>query len=91
VQGFVADDGTATVVEINPRFSGGLPLSLAAGADLVGTYLAGVRRPDVELPQLWFTPGVRMSRYFAETYSGPDGLPVADPCAAPAGVPAVGA
>ena len=81
VQGFVADDGTATVVEINPRFSGGLPLSLAAGADLVGTYLAGIRDPQAELPFLFFTPGVRMSRYFAETYSRADGLPVADPCA----------
>ena len=37
VQGFVADDGAATVVEINPRFSGGLPLTLAAGADVVAT------------------------------------------------------
>jgi carbamoyl-phosphate synthase large subunit len=89
VQGFVDDSGAATVVEINPRFSGGLPLTLAAGADVVGTYLAGVVDPAAELPQLWFTPGVRMSRYFAETYTGPEGLPVADPCAAPLAVPAV--
>jgi carbamoyl-phosphate synthase large subunit len=68
-------------VEINPRFSGGLPLSLAAGADVVGTYLTGIRDPKAELPFLFFTPGVRMSRYFAETYSRADGLPVADPCA----------
>lgn len=81
VQGFVADDGTATVVEINPRFSGGLPLTLAAGADVVSTYLAGIRDPHAELPFLWFTPGVRMSRYFAETYTSSDGAPVADPCA----------
>jgi carbamoyl-phosphate synthase large subunit len=80
VQGFVADDGTATVVEINPRFSGGLPLTLAAGADVVSTYLAGIRDPEAELPFLWFTAGVRMSRYFAETYTSADGLPVADPC-----------
>jgi carbamoyl-phosphate synthase large subunit len=79
VQGFVDDDGAATVVEINPRFSGGLPLTLAAGADVVGTYLAGVLDPTVELPELWFTPGVQMSRYFAKTYTGPDGLPIADP------------
>ena len=84
VQGFVAEDGTVTVVEINPRFSGGLPLTLAAGADVVGTYLAGVREPAAELPYLFFTPGVRMSRYFAETYTAPDGSPVIDPCAAPA-------
>jgi carbamoyl-phosphate synthase large subunit len=89
VQGFVADDGTATVVEINPRFSGGLPLTLAAGADLVAAYLAGVLVPAAVLPPLWFTPGVQMSRYFAETYTGPDGLPVTDPCAVRAGSPAV--
>ena len=35
VQGFVAEDGGVAVVEINPRFSGGLPLTLAAGADVV--------------------------------------------------------
>ena len=81
VQGFVSDGGTASVVEINPRFSGGLPLTLAAGADVVSAYLTGIRDPRAELPSLWFTPGVRMSRYFAETYTGPDGLPVADPSA----------
>jgi carbamoylphosphate synthase large subunit len=79
VQGFVADDGTATVVEINPRFSGGLPLTLAAGADVVSAYLAGVRGEP--LPELSFRPGVAMSRYFAETYSSEDGGPVVDPCA----------
>jgi carbamoyl-phosphate synthase large subunit len=81
VQGFLVDDGTATVVEINPRFSGGLPLTLAAGADVVSAYLAGIRDPEVDLPPLWFRPGVRMSRYFAETYTASDGRPVADPCA----------
>jgi carbamoyl-phosphate synthase large subunit len=80
VQGFVADDGSVTVVEINPRFSGGLPLTLAAGADVVSAYLTGIRDPRAELPFLYFTPGVRMSRYFAETYTGVDGRPVADPC-----------
>jgi carbamoyl-phosphate synthase large subunit len=87
VQGFVAGDGTATVVEINPRFSGGLPLTLAAGADVVAAYLAGLREPDAELPLLYFTPGVRMSRYFAEIYTGPDAAPVEDPCAVPAVAP----
>jgi carbamoyl-phosphate synthase large subunit len=81
VQGFVADDGTVTAVEINPRFSGGLPLTLAAGADVVSAYLAGVREPGVPLPALDFRPGVTMSRYFAETYASDDGSPVVDPCA----------
>lgn len=81
VQGFVADDGSATVVEINPRFSGGLPLTLAAGADVVSAYLTGVREPGAPLPHLQFRAGVSMSRYFAETYASEDGSPVADPCA----------
>ena len=84
VQGFVAEDGAATVVEINPRFSGGLPLTLAAGADVVSAYLAGIRDASAPLEPLAFTPGVRMSRYFAETYTSDDGAPVADPCAVPA-------
>jgi carbamoyl-phosphate synthase large subunit len=83
VQGFVDDGGEATVVEVNPRFSGGLPLTLAAGADVVGTYLAGIRQPGATLPHLYFAPGVRMSRYFAETYACADGLPVTDPCRLP--------
>ena len=61
----------------------------SAASRLVPTaYLTGVRNPGAALPQLWFTPGVRMSRYFAETYTGADGLPVADPCAATATVTA---
>jgi len=87
VQGFVGPDGAVSIVEINPRFSGGLPLTLAAGADVVATYLDGIRHPDAELPFLYFAPGVRMSRYFAETYTRADGLPIVDPCA-PAAVPA---
>ena len=44
-----------------------------------------VRRPaeldgvDAVLQPLWFRPGVRMSRYFAETYSADDGSPVPPP------------
>lgn len=84
VQGFVGPDGRATVMEVNPRFSGGLPLTLAAGADVVAAYLTGIRSPGTPLAPLHFTPGVAMSRYFAETYTGPDGAPVADPCTAAA-------
>ena len=84
VQGFVGDDGRPTVVEINPRFSGGLPLTLAAGADVVSAYLTGIRQPGRQLQHLWFTPGVRMRRYFAEVFTAEDGSPVADPSAAKA-------
>ena len=79
VQGFVADDGRVTVVEINPRFSGGLPLTLAAGADVVSTYLTGIREPGRRLQHLWFTPGVSMRRYFAEVFTAEDGSLLPDP------------
>jgi carbamoyl-phosphate synthase large subunit len=89
VQGFVADPAAlaadpearvpVTIVEVNPRFSGGLPLTLAAGADVVGTYVNGILDPHTELPRLRFQPGVRMARHFAEVYYAADGSPVADP------------
>ncbi|GAA1637465.1 ATP-grasp domain-containing protein [Actinoplanes couchii] len=79
VQGFLNEHGEATVVEVNPRFSGGLPLTLAAGADVVGTYLTGILDPFTPLGSLGFQPGVRMSRHFAELYYTADGTPVPDP------------
>ena len=81
VQGFVGPgvlqgrpEGPGDVVvftEVNPRFSGGLPLSLAAGCDLVGQYLRGMHGLPLEPERLGFTAGVRMFRYFAEVFEGP--------------------
>ncbi len=70
VQGFVGEDGETHITEVNPRFSGGLPLSLAAGADLVGQYLRGVRGLALETDKLAFRPGVRMMRRFVEVFEG---------------------
>jgi carbamoyl-phosphate synthase large subunit len=71
LQGF-ADPATGQVLvtEINPRFSGGLPLSLAAGCDLVGEYLRAVRGQPIRPERLRARPGVRMTRYFAEVFEG---------------------
>ncbi|MFC4069085.1 ATP-grasp domain-containing protein [Actinoplanes subglobosus] len=79
VQGFVDDYGAATVVEVNPRFSGGLPLTLAAGADVVGAFLSGILDPGTAIAPLGFRPGVRMARHFAEVYYTADGSPLPDP------------
>lgn len=70
VQGFVTDDDEVVFVEANPRFSGGLSLSLAAGADLVGQYLRAAVGLPVSTHALEYRPGVRMSRYFSEVFSG---------------------
>ncbi|GAA4346207.1 ATP-grasp domain-containing protein [Angustibacter luteus] len=70
-QGFVTDD-VPVAVEVNPRFSGGLSLSLAAGADLVGGYVELMLDPDASIApdRLTWQPGRRMQRYFEAVYSG---------------------
>lgn len=71
VQGFVDSSGVASVVEVNPRFSGGLPLTLAAGADVVQAYLWAILHPASRLEPLFFTPGVRMLRHYEEIFDVP--------------------
>jgi carbamoyl-phosphate synthase large subunit len=68
VQGFVTEDGDVVVVEINPRFSGALALSLHAGADLVGQYVRGARGLPIERDRLVAEPGVCMTRHFDEVF-----------------------
>lgn len=70
VQGIVDPTGNApvAVIEINPRFSGGLPLSLAAGSNLVGAYLDAILHPDAPITPLTFRAGTTMVRYFDESF-----------------------
>ena len=65
VQGFVNDGGTV-ITECNPRFSGGLPLTIAAGADLPNEYVRMIHTDEV--PVITFDPGIRMTRYFANIF-----------------------
>ena len=68
VQGFRTDEGQLVFTEVNPRFSGGLPLSLAAGADLVGQCLNRILGDVVQSGRLGFRSGVTMLRYFDEVF-----------------------
>jgi carbamoyl-phosphate synthase large subunit len=70
VQGFVTEDGAVAVHEVNARFSGGLPLTLAAGADMVGEYLRGVMGLPMRSERLVARPGVTMMRFFCEVFEG---------------------
>jgi carbamoylphosphate synthase large subunit len=70
VQGFVTEDGGVAVHEINPRFSGGLPLTLAAGCDVVEEYLRDIMGLAVRPERLVARPGVTMSRFFCEVFEG---------------------
>jgi carbamoyl-phosphate synthase large subunit len=66
LQGFVTDEGQVVVTEVNPRFSGGLALSLAAGADLVGEFVSLTLGGQVRPRRLVFRPGVTMTRHYTE-------------------------
>lgn len=70
VQGFLSEAGEFAFTEVNPRFSGGLPLSLAAGADFVGEYLRGVEGLPLRPDRLVARAGVTMLRHFEEVYLG---------------------
>jgi len=67
VQGFL-DADEVTFIEVNPRFSGGLPLSLAAGADLIGEYIRRALGTEGDPALLAYRPGVRMTRWFAQSF-----------------------
>ncbi|HEV7207277.1 MAG TPA: ATP-grasp domain-containing protein [Mycobacteriales bacterium] len=69
VQGFVTGEGNVVIHEVNPRFAGGLPLSLHAGADLVEEYLRAVLGLPVRPERLIARPGVTMLRYFREVFA----------------------
>jgi len=69
IQGFQTAAGEFVFTEVNPRFSGGLPLSLAAGADLVGEYLRGLEGLPVRPERLLARPGVTMLRHLDEVFT----------------------
>ncbi len=48
--------------------SGGLPLTLAAGADIVGETLRATRGRPVRGDHLTFEPGVTMTRHLADLF-----------------------
>ena len=58
---FDEQSGGVNVIEINPRFGGGYPLSHAAGADFV-TAMLDVRQSEAKFPLTW-EAGLTMLRY----------------------------
>jgi len=68
VQLFVMKDGTLRFTEINPRFGGGAPLSIRAGADFPKWILQELtgKRPRIGFDN--FTDGLLMLRYDAEVW-----------------------
>jgi carbamoyl-phosphate synthase large subunit len=63
VQMFLAETGQPRVIEINPRFGGGFPLSWRAGADFPRWLLEeALHLPTTASPDSW-APGLFMLRY----------------------------
>lgn len=73
VQGMLADDGSFSIIEMNPRFSGTLALTTAAGinfASLLLDCIEGKAIPDLRGTH---KPDVTMVRYWSEVFEAPDG------------------
>jgi carbamoyl-phosphate synthase large subunit len=75
LQGFLTPEGRIKFIEINPRFGGGAPLAIRAGADfplwLIEEHLG--RRPAIE-PAGW-QDGLLMLRYDAAVFRRSEELP----------------
>jgi carbamoyl-phosphate synthase large subunit len=63
IQCIRCDNGRIAVIEINPRFGGGVPLSIAAGADMPGWLLAELTGRKPRISATIRKSGLMMSRY----------------------------
>lgn len=73
VQGMLRDDGSFSIIEMNPRFSGTLALTTAAGvnfASLLIDMIEGTPIPDLLGRH---EDGVTMMRYWSEVFEDPTG------------------
>ena len=73
VQGMLREDGSFSIIEMNPRFSGTLALTTAAGinfASLLLDQFEGKPLPDLRGRH---RAGVTMMRYWSEAFESPEG------------------
>ena len=72
-------DGTPVVFEINPRFSGGIQLTIAAGADFAEWTIRAARGEPLRPRMGEFTAGLRMSSHEASLFLTDDDARVLAP------------
>ncbi len=65
IQLFVQPDGALSFIEVNPRFGGGYPLTMHAGADFATYLLRDVKGEQQQYDESW-RDGTLMLRYDAE-------------------------
>ncbi|MBN2582444.1 MAG: ATP-grasp domain-containing protein [Planctomycetes bacterium] len=75
LQCFRTDSGRISVIEINPRLGGGVPLSIAAGADIPGWIIQCTRGESPPIDPLAFRDRLVMLRYDEAVYVHEDQLP----------------
>jgi carbamoyl-phosphate synthase large subunit len=71
VQLIVTAEGNVTFIEINPRFGGGAPLSIKAGADFPKWLLQEVLGCSPRIPFDGFRDGLTMLRYDSQVWIDP--------------------
>ena len=69
VQCIRSRDDRLHFIEINPRFGGGAPLTIKAGADLPGWILRELTGKSLRIDPSGFTDGLTMLRYDAEIWT----------------------
>jgi carbamoyl-phosphate synthase large subunit len=68
IQAFLTPDGPV-LTEINPRFGGGFPLTLAAGGDYPAWILRAIAGTQLSACFGDFTRNLYMSRYYVEHFT----------------------
>jgi carbamoyl-phosphate synthase large subunit len=74
VQGMLAHDGSFSVIEMNPRFSGTLVLTTAAGVNFASLLLDCVEGKPIASLRGRHRAGITMLRYWSEVFESPEGL-----------------
>ena len=75
LQCFRTDSGRIAVIEVNPRFGGGVPLSIAAGADIPAWTIQCARGQEPEIEAMDFQDQLVMMRYDEGVFISKDNLP----------------
>jgi carbamoyl-phosphate synthase large subunit len=73
VQGMLRDDGSFSIIEMNPRFSGTLALTTAAGINFAALSLDLVQGRSIPDLRGRHRAGVTMVRYWSEVFEEEDG------------------
>jgi carbamoyl-phosphate synthase large subunit len=73
VQGMLRDDGSFSIIEMNPRFSGTLALTTASGINFASLLLDCMQGKTIPNLRGTHRPDVAMVRYWSEVFETPDG------------------